>query len=116
MVSRGSKQSRLNESPSRPESDDAVAVGVEDAEDLPEVLLGRAVGHDVHDDHELGEADAAVAVLVVHVEYALLQPLQVPPRVARPHQQPEVLPVDVAIGALLAEVGELNGREVSLIQ
>ena len=56
--------------------------------------------------------DAAVAVLVVHVEDALLQPLQVPPRVARPHQAPEVLPVDVAVGALLAEVGELRREPI----
>ena len=100
------------ESPPSPDGDDAVAVCVHDPEDLLEVLLGGAVGHDVHDDHELGEADAAVAVVVVHVEDALLQPLQVAPRVAGPHQVPEVLLVDVAVGALLAEVDKLGTHSV----
>lgn len=39
-----------------PEGNDAIAVGVQYPEDLLEVLLGGAVGHDVHDHHELGEA------------------------------------------------------------
>ena len=50
--------------------------------------------------------------MVVHVEDALLQPLQAAPGVAGPHQVPEVLPVDVAVGALLAEVDKLGTDSV----
>ena len=38
--------------------DRAVAVDVENPEDLPQVLLGRAVRHHVQDDHELSVAKA----------------------------------------------------------
>ena len=50
--------------------------------------------------------------MVVHVEDALLQPLQAAPGVAGPHQVPEVLLVDVAVGALLAEVDKLGTHSV----
>jgi len=43
------------------------------SKDLSEVVFRRSVGHDVHDGHQLPEADGAVPVLVVHVEDPLGQ-------------------------------------------
>ena len=51
--------------------DRAVAVDVEDTEDLVENLLGGALGHDVEDQHELDEVDVAVVVAVVDPEDVL---------------------------------------------
>ncbi len=68
------------------------------SEDSPEVLLWRAVGHDVHDDHQLPETDESVTILVVHIEYALLQYVKVLSlREAVLHEATKVLSSDGAV-------------------
>ena len=82
----------------------AVAVDVENPEDLLQVGLRRPVGHDVENDHELPEVDVAVAVGVVHPEDVLLQLIRVGVGVARLHHGPEVLLPDFAVGVFPEEV------------
>ncbi len=43
------------------------------SKNFSQVVFRRSVGHDVHDGHQLPEADGAVPVLVVHVEDTLGQ-------------------------------------------
>ena len=50
----------LDDPPEFRHADPPVVVDIEDPEDLPQVLLGGAVGHDVEDDHELFEVNVAV--------------------------------------------------------
>ena len=61
------------------------------SKDFSEVVLRRSVGHDVHDGHQLPEADGAVPVLVVHVEDPLGQLVALTPgEEALAEQSPEI--------------------------